>query len=122
MNREPGFWEAIERIRAADDRLKPAAYPFMMETLDFTMRTLGERRHVTARELLDGLCGYARHRFGLLAGTVLENWGISSGRDVGRAVFQLVNAQILSRRESDRLEDFDIDYDLTTRLEDKYLE
>ncbi len=122
MDREANFWEVVDCIRAKDPRLKPQVYPFVMETLGFTIQALGKRRHVTAEELLDGFCGYARHRFGLLAGTVLTSWGVSSSRDVGRAVFQLVDAQILSKRDSDQPEDFEIDYDLTARLEDTYLE
>ena len=122
MPREADFWSAVEMIRDGDARLKPQAYRFVMETLDFTLQHIGKRRHVTASELLDGFCGYARRRFGLLSATVLESWGINSTQDVGRAVFQLVDARILSRLDSDRPEDFDVEYELATRLEAGYLE
>ena len=122
MLNEADFWSAVDTIRGGDDSLKPEAYRFVMETLDFTMQRIGKRRHVTATELLDGFCGYARQRFGLLSATVLESWGITSTQDVGRAVFQLVDARVLSRLDSDRLEDFDVEYQLAARLEDGYLE
>ncbi len=122
MLSEADFWSAVDTIRGGDDRLKPEAYRFVMETLDYTRQQMGKRRHVTAGELLDGFCGYARRRFGLLSATVLESWGITSTQDVGRAVFQLVDARVLSRLDSDRLEDFDVEYQLAARLEDGYLE
>jgi uncharacterized repeat protein (TIGR04138 family) len=116
------FWEVVRQIRAKDSRFEPEAYPFVLEALEFTLERLGERRHVSATELLDGMCIYSRERFGLLAGDVLNNWGIRNAFDVGLAVFQLVEARVLAKQESDRLEDFDVDYDLRGTLEDRYFD
>ena len=122
MAREINFWEAIRRIRAKDGRFEPDAYPFVMEALEFTLGRIGERRHVSADELLDGFCLYGRERLGLLAADVLESWGVKGSFDIGLAVFQLVEAGILAKRDSDRLEDFDVDYDLRRALEEKYFD
>ena len=122
MTRSINFWEAVERIRAGDDRFKPGVYPFIMEGLDFTIEQIGERRHVSAEELLDGLCGYARDRFGFLAHDVLTNWGVATPFDIGVAVFQLVDAGVLSKRDNDDREDFNVEYDLRQTLEDQYFE
>ena len=53
------------------------------------------------------MCANARQRFGLFAYTVLSKWGMRSSDDVGEIVFQLIDAGILSRQESDRRSDFD---------------
>ncbi|HEX5131154.1 MAG TPA: Minf_1886 family protein [Candidatus Krumholzibacteria bacterium] len=122
MNPHLDFWEAVQRIRAGDPRYAPDAYAFVMESLDYTVRALDERRHISGAELVDGLCRAARERFGMLAYTVLERWGLRSGSDIGEIVFQLVAVGVLSRREEDAREDFDRLPDLKTALEDRYFE
>lgn len=114
------FWLAVERIRAADARYQPDAYAFVMEALDFTVRSLEERRHVSAAELVEGLRHVARERYGMLAGTVLQKWGLAAGSDVGEIVFQLIDAGILSKRDEDTREEFDAVGDFQTELEDGY--
>ncbi|TPW14990.1 MAG: hypothetical protein FD129_978 [bacterium] len=37
---------------------------------------------------------------------MLNHWGLVDGEDVGRIVFQLIDAGILSKTEDDRLDDF----------------
>jgi uncharacterized repeat protein (TIGR04138 family) len=120
MTREIDLWEAVRNIRAKDDRFEPETYPFVLEALEYTLNRVGERRHLSARELLDGLHLYARDRFGFLAADVLEHWGVQCAFDVGLAVFQLVEAGVLAKQDSDHLEDFDLDYDLRQVIEDKY--
>lgn len=122
MRRETEFWDAIRKIRARDDRFSQEAYPFVMEGLEYTLQRIGERRHVSARELLDGLCLYSKERFGVLGVEVMGNWGIRDAFDIGRIVFQLVGAGILARQKSDRLEDFDIEFDLREAIEQKYFD
>lgn len=114
------FWQAVERIRAGDSRFAADAYAFVMEGLDWTTRALGERRHVSAAELIDGLCRYASARYGMLAFSVLESWGVTDSGDVGDIVFHLIEAGILSRRDEDAREDFDDLADFRQRLEDDY--
>jgi len=116
------FWTAVERIRANDGRYSPDAYAFVMDGLDHTVSALEERRHVTAHELLDGLCAFARGKFGMLACDVLRKWGITTARDVGDIVFHLIEAGILSRREEDAREDFDTSLDFKRVLEDSYFD
>jgi uncharacterized repeat protein (TIGR04138 family) len=116
------FWLAVERIRAVDGRYAPDAYAFIMDGLDHTVRALDERRHVTAGELLTGLCRFARARYGMMAYDVLRVWGIRSGSDVGEIVFQLIDAGMLARRDEDAREDFDTPLDLKQALEDSYFD
>ncbi len=116
------FWTAVERIREHDGRYARDAYAFVMDSLDFTMRAVGERRHVSALELVQGLCANARERFGLFAYTVLSKWGLDGGDDVGEIVFQLIDAGILSRQESDQRSDFERTVDFRATLDAAALE
>lgn len=116
------FWETVERIHAADGRYARDAYPFVMDSLDFTMKQIGVRRHVSAAELVRGLCDNAKHRFGLFAYTVLAKWGIERSDDVGEVVFQLIDAGILSRQEGDARADFNGVVDFRETLEASSLE
>ena len=116
------FWEAVERIRAADGRYARDAYAFVMDSLDFTMRKIGERRHVSAAELVRGLCAHATERFGLMAYTVLSKWGLKASDDVGEVVFQLIGAGVLSRQEGDERSDFDAVIDFRDALDAASLE
>ncbi len=122
MARDANFWQAVEQIREKDPRFKPQAYALVMESLDFTLRSLGERRHVSATELLRGLCDHAKERYGLLAYTVIGSWGIASAKDVGWIVYQLIDAGVLARQESDRFEDFVADWNLKDVLEHEYFD
>lgn len=116
------FWAAVERIRADDARFARDAYAFVMDSLDFTMRRAGERRHLSAEELVRGLCANAKQRFGLFAFTVLDRWGLRTSSDVGDVVFQLISAGVLSRQESDTREDFDGVLDFRETLDAAALE
>jgi uncharacterized repeat protein (TIGR04138 family) len=122
MSPRSEFWLAVERIRAVDARYAPEAYAFVMESLDYTVQSLAERRHVSAAELVDGLLRAAGERYGMLAFTVLQKWGIAGGPDVGEIVFQLIEAGILSRREEDSRDEFDVIGDFRADLEDRYFE
>jgi len=116
------FWMAVDRIREREPRYARDAYAFVMDGLDHTVSALDERRHVSGAELLDGLCVFARAQFGMLAFDVLRAWGIRTGGDVGEIVFHLIDAGILSRRDEDTREDFDIPLDLKQALEDSYFD
>jgi uncharacterized repeat protein (TIGR04138 family) len=91
-----------------------------MESLEATVREIGERRHVCAGELVGGLCRHAKQRYGMLAYDVLKQWGVATGSDVGEIVFQLIDVGILSRREEDTRADFDGMDDFKRVLEDDY--
>ena len=70
------------------------------------MARLPDRRHITGGELLDGVRLLAFERYGPMSRSVLNHWGLLSGEDVGRIVFLLIDRGVMSRTESDSLEDF----------------
>ena len=59
-------------------------------------------------------------RYGLMARTVLEHWGIHSTDDLGEIVFAMVDCGVLIKREEDRLEDFRGLYDFEEVFERDY--
>jgi uncharacterized repeat protein (TIGR04138 family) len=66
-----------------------------------------ESRHVGGRDLCLGLRDYAIRRYGLLAKTVLNHWGLTQTEDFGKIVFALVDAGLLRKTDDDTLEDFE---------------
>lgn len=100
------FDAAVDLIREQDGRYAPEAFHFVREALDWKVSRLAERRHISGPELLEAVRHLAVERFGPMARTVLNHWGLAAGEDVGQIVFLLVEAGILSKTDEDRLEDF----------------
>ncbi|TAH38501.1 MAG: hypothetical protein EYC70_03760 [Planctomycetota bacterium] len=103
----------IRRIRHQHERrYAEAAYFFVLEALDYTMcllgknRLQGEARHISGPELLEGIRQYAKEEFGPLAPYAFRSWGVQATEDFGTLVFQMCEAGLLNKRDSDRLEDF----------------
>jgi uncharacterized repeat protein (TIGR04138 family) len=105
------FDEELEKVLAKDPRYGREAYAFVREALDYTQKLLGrparnEIRHVSGRQLLDGVREYALGQYGPMARTVIEEWGIRACEDVGEIVFNMVEANLLAKTEQDTREDF----------------
>lgn len=103
--------QKISQILLRDDRYNREAYRFLQEGLEYTVQRRGKRGHVTGPELLEGVRDLARERFGLMARTVLNQWGITQTADFGEMVFNLVEEQIMSKQDSDTRADFANIYD-----------
>jgi uncharacterized repeat protein (TIGR04138 family) len=103
--------EGIRGIVRDDPRFHPNAYFFIFEALEFTLARLKARRHVSGKELLEGVREYALESFGYLVRAVFYEWGITATEDIGEIVFNLVNADLLLRNENDTLADFRDGYD-----------
>jgi len=103
--------ETILQIVRQDPRYGPQAYYFIFDALDYTITRMRKVRHVTGRELLEGIREYATEHYGFLARTVLAEWGVHATADFGEIVFNLVEAGLLSRTENDTRADFRDVYD-----------
>lgn len=103
--------EKISDILLREDRYKRDAYRFVQEALEYTVRKRGKRGHVSGRELAFGVRDLARERFGLMAKTVLNQWGINATRDIGELVFNMVSEEIMIKQDTDSHEDFENVYD-----------
>ena len=67
---------------------------------------IGPDRHVNGAQLCLGLRDYAIQRYGMLARTVLERWGILKTDDFGRIVFAMIDAGLLRKSTEDAESDF----------------
>lgn len=109
---KPVFHETLDAVIARDPRYSREAYGFLREALEYTQKKrrktrAGQSTHVSAGELLEGFREYSLQQFGPMGLTVLEYWGIRSTGDVGRMVFNLIEAGVFGRAEDDRIEDFE---------------
>lgn len=105
------LWSEIKRVADADPRYRVDAYRFVFEALEFTIQKLGEKRHVTGQELLQGIREYALQEFGMLAKMVLGRWGVTCTEDFGEIVFNLVEENLMGKTDTDTRADFRDGYD-----------
>lgn len=96
----------FDRIRLRESRYDERAYLFVLAALELVQQRLPERRHLSGRELAQGCRDLAIQRYGVLARTVLEHWGIRSTMDIGEIVFALVDTGFLMSQPQDTKEDF----------------
>lgn len=120
------FEESVAAILKREKRYDPQAYFFLKDSLDFTLKRFsegnaGKSRHVSGKELLEGFRDYALEQFGPMGATLMEEWGIQEGRDVGNMVFQMIEEQVFGKQDSDRLEDFDEAIDFKKALRKPFL-
>lgn len=101
------FFGRLARILRQDPQFREEAYLFVMAGLGRASRALDKPRHVTGRELLEGLRLEAADQFGPMAAEVFRHWGIKNSLDFGKIVFKMVGEGILSKTENDRLDDFE---------------
>lgn len=110
------FEEVLDQIVARDPRYTRDVYFFLREALDHTQKLVGrlkpgEINHVSGQELLGGIRAYALEHFGPMAKDVLETWGVRRCEDFGEIVFNMVEASLLAKTDSDTREDFRGGYD-----------
>lgn len=112
----------ITPILARDPRYAIEAYALVLESLERAARKVRRSRRATARQSrhVNGrqLCLAARdlmlERYGLLAGSLLECWGVRSTSDLGEIVYALIASGDLSKTDRDSREDFDEVFDFET--------
>ncbi|OGW84024.1 MAG: hypothetical protein A3C47_01460 [Omnitrophica bacterium RIFCSPHIGHO2_02_FULL_51_18] len=100
------FFARLSRLLKKDGRYKEEAYLFVMNALNHAVERLGKPGHVTGQELLRAIQEEAQTQFGPMSATVFQHWGIKNSLDFGLLVFKMVEEGILSKTETDRLEDF----------------
>lgn len=98
--------ETLATLQERHPRFHRRAYVFLLDALHTVMAGMRETRHISGQELVDGVRDLAMDRFGPLARTVLEHWGVHATDDLGQIVFALVDIGILVKQDDDRPEDF----------------
>ncbi|MSU79203.1 MAG: hypothetical protein EXS16_14070 [Gemmataceae bacterium] len=122
------FNNKLMDIVRADRRYAYEAYEFVFQSLEHTQKMLGRtldmttvdpserRNHVSCRQLLDGARELAIREFGLMARVVLRRWGITRTDDFGEIVFNLIEAELMSKTDEDARTDFRGVFDLDESL------
>jgi len=116
----------IEDLIRRDPRYALEAYEFVFAALSHTQRMLGRRvvlepgqeeeHHVSGPQLLDGARDLALREFGLMARVVFGFWGINRTADFGEIVFNLIEANLMSKTDQDCRADFADVFDLDEAL------
>jgi uncharacterized repeat protein (TIGR04138 family) len=118
-------------IARRDPRYAYEAYEFLFEALSHTQKMLGRsaestredaspENHVSGTELCAGVVDLARREFGRMARVVFRMWGINQTDDVGEIVFNLIEANLLSKTDRDDRADFHALFDLDAVLLDNF--
>jgi uncharacterized repeat protein (TIGR04138 family) len=110
----------IEAIRERDGRYDADAYLFVIDAVESVLLEIPEVRHISGRELCEGIRRLAIGRFGPMAKEVLNFWGARETEDFGHIVFNLVEAGLLLKTEQDRIDDFLDVYDFREAFELDY--
>jgi len=119
--------DPIRKLALADGRFAPESFRFLLEGLEEAIAATGRgdkqgpERHVTGREVLEGLITRGRRTFGPLAARVWRSWGVREPLDWGRIVFLMVENGMLNRQDSDTIEDFRAAIDFERELELTYV-
>lgn len=120
------FEDVVERIVREDPSYDRAAYEFVRQGLNFTLKYLDKKGlrkkggHISGQQLLEGLRLFTLEQFGPLSRTVLDFWNIRSCRDFGSIVFKLVEHGVLGKTESDSIADFEAGYDFREAFEQPF--
>jgi uncharacterized repeat protein (TIGR04138 family) len=125
INPDHPFAELLRR----DRRYHRDAYFFVFEALRYAQEQLGlgnpesseeEERHVTGQQLCEAIRRYAIEQYGLMARSVLNEWGVRSTGDFGEIVFNLIDIGQMKKTHADRREDFDNVFDFDDGLRDSF--
>jgi uncharacterized repeat protein (TIGR04138 family) len=123
------FNAKLEDVVRKDPRYAYEAYEFVFQALHFTQKLLGReppedpdpeavepQHHVSGQELVEGIRVLALREFGFMARTVMHRWGIDRTDDFGEIVFNLVEAELMSKTSHDNRADFRGVYNLDEAL------
>jgi uncharacterized repeat protein (TIGR04138 family) len=106
-----------------DGRYALEAYEFIFDAIDYARHRLAAQRgglrkvrHISPRELLEGVRDLALEQFGLLATEVFCRWGIQTTSDVGEIVWNLVQSGDIELAPGETRADFDDVFDLKEEL------
>lgn len=124
-----------------DPRFKIEAYQFVRDALSYAQEILAlgvaqptdlseleeededcpkVEAHLTGQQLCEAIRLYAQEQFGLMAKTVLNDWGIQRTGDFGDIVYNLIEIGLMKKSKSDRREDFDDVYDFDTAFRQQF--
>ena len=112
------------KLRPSRLKFHPDAYRFVFESLQYSQEHLkksaqdaeDDSAHISGPELLNGVRELGLKKFGMLAKTVFQHWGVKSTDDFGRIVFELIECGEMRKTDRDQLTDFFAVYDFDQAL------
>ncbi len=119
----------LEELVERDPRYAYEAYEFVYAALEHTERLFESNKsklaedaeqHFSGQQLLEGIRLLALQEFGMMARTVFRMWGIQKTDDFGEIVFNLIEANLMSKTERDERADFHEVYDLDEALVEQF--
>ncbi len=124
----------LAELLRRDRRYHRNAYFFIFEALRYAQEQMGlgqsilsdepmleDQRHVTGQQLCEAIRRYAVEQYGMLAKSVLNEWGVRQTADFGEIVFNLIELGQMKKTNSDRREDFVNVFDFNEGLRDAFL-
>jgi uncharacterized repeat protein (TIGR04138 family) len=109
------FEEAVSQYLLEDPRYPAEAYYFIRDGFEYAERGLedkGEKpRHLSGRELANGLKEFALDEYGPMAFFTLGQWNIHTTADFGELVYNLIRMGRFSQNKGDAKSDFADLYD-----------
>lgn len=112
--------ELFLALQARNPRYHEEAYLFVLAALSHVIERLPATRHISGRELAEGVRDLALQRFGPMARSVLEHWGVERTADFGEIVFGLVECGVLIKEDEDSPADFDNVYSFDDAFASRY--
>ena len=80
---KPKLEDVLDGIIEEDPRYKMEAYEFVLDALHYTQKKFQRTKHVTGKELLEGIKILLMEHFGPMTLTVLNYWGVNATEDFG---------------------------------------
>ena len=118
---ELAFREGImDQIRLREPRFHEHAFLFVLAALEQCQQRLGERRHISGKELAETCRDLAIERYGVMSRLVLDHWGIREAVHFGDIVFALVDLGMLIKQPHDQRDDFAGAFDFHVAFESGY--
>ncbi|MFN7876114.1 MAG: Minf_1886 family protein [Pirellula sp.] len=124
---------AIIELLQKDQRYHLEAYQFVREGLGYAQKVMkmpatkedgvetgAKDHHLTGQQLCVALKEYALDRYGYLAQTVLNSWGIYSTSDFGEIVYNLIRIKEMRKSKTDRREDFDDQFEFEEAFQPRF--
>jgi len=133
--------EAIAQLVTEDGRYAAEAYIFLLEALAYAQNVLGmgeespteplpggaepsgepgPQRHVTGQQLCEAIRRYALDRYGYMAKTVLNSWGLCATSDFGELVFNMIRGKLMRKTPADTMVDFENIYDFEVAFKQQF--
>lgn len=118
------FHYAVSQAVEKDPRYHPLAYEFVRDALHAASKKFCEGKddqHVTGQQVLEGVRFHALKEYGPMAYTILSEWGLHQGEDIGNIVYNLIAIGYFGKNEGDSIDDFKGGFDFASAFKNPFI-